>query len=329
VDIFSELKHIDGSKEVEALINSKFQSETPVLQEIPNYLFSLGGKRLRPLFTLMVNRLFGDSFPVPPLIEIAAGIELIHLATLLHDDIIDKSVTRRHNHSPFAKYGLSKTLLSGDFLLVRAFSLCARLDRAIINATEVACIHLTEGECDEFAIPLHEHTVASSINIARKKTAALFRLGAFSGAYFGSNNPEIHSHLSEFGESLGIAFQIIDDLLDTTGNPITTGKSRGTDIRERKPSLVNVLWLHSGSQLAVTCLLGDKPVELSQELMNLITNDLEERRVLENVREEANKYTGHAKECLAKVAEHLGSNLNNTAHTLLLQLIEFTIKRLF
>jgi geranylgeranyl pyrophosphate synthase len=148
------LAGLQGMKEVETLISSKLTSDAELLETIPAYLLGLGGKRIRPAMTLLVSRAFGSKsveFPVAEVIDVAAGIELIHMATLLHDDIIDKSPLRRHKQSPFLKFGLGNSLLAGDFLLVRAFSLCARLDRYVIDATEQACIELTEGEILETA----------------------------------------------------------------------------------------------------------------------------------------------------------------------------------
>jgi octaprenyl-diphosphate synthase len=172
------------------------------------------------------------------------------MATLLHDDIIDHSALRRHSPSPYARYGSTSTLLAGDFLLTRAFSLCAHLDRYIIDATEEACVHLTEGEILETPLFECEHDLDSSAMIARKKTAALFRLGTRSAGYLASLPNAAVEALALFGDKLGIAFQMLDDILDITSSEDLLGKQTGTDLRERKPSLVNVLWLRSGSLLA-------------------------------------------------------------------------------
>lgn len=245
--VLSGLKEMAG---VEELIRSKLISDAELLERIPNYLLNLGGKRMRPALTLLSARALGLNPENQALLDVAAGIELIHMATLLHDDIIDKSPTRRHQESAYVKFGLENTLLSGDFLLVRAFSLCARLDRYIIDQTERACIELTEGEILE--IPLHKSvaTLEQSITIARKKTAALFRLAACSAAHLAGCPDGSTDCMAVFGEKLGVAFQILDDILDVTSDENLLGKKSGLDLIERKPSVVNTLWLQTGSDLA-------------------------------------------------------------------------------
>jgi len=322
-NILDELTRVTGMAEVEALVRSKFISETRVMTQIPSYLLGLGGKRLRPILTLRCGELF-SSAPTPSesLITIAAGIELIHMATLLHDDIVDNSDVRRQQPSPLAKFGMAETLIAGDFLLTRAFSLCSRLDRVIIDATESACISLTEGEAEEFAIPLSAHSEASTIRIARKKTAALFRLGAFSAAFLAGASQEEQENLACFGESLGIAFQILDDILDIIGNEAVFGKKNGTDIRERKPSLVNVLWLASGDKLAEQILLGPPPSDLAiQEAVNY----LKDSQVIIKAREIANQYGEKASRALTSINQK-GTNLAVRAS--LNNLISFTLARL-
>lgn len=235
---------------VESIISSAFASDVRLMREIPAYLLNLGGKRIRPVLSLLSGKALGLTIPPQPLLDISAGIELIHMATLLHDDIVDRSPTRRHQPSPYAKYGTNATLLSGDFLLTRAFGLCARLDSTIISATEQACIELVEGEALETSLYEDNHTLETSLIIAQRKTASLFRLAAFCASHVAGISPERERSMSTFGEQLGVAFQIIDDILDVTSDEATLGKRAGLDIIERKPSAVNVIWLESGDPRA-------------------------------------------------------------------------------
>ena len=235
---------------VEGVIRSTFRSDVGPMREIPEYLLSLGGKRIRPALTLLCARALGATSLSPKLIDIAAGIELIHMATLMHDDIIDESPVRRHMPSPYARYGVPLTLLSGDFLLTRAFGLCAKLDDSVIQATEQACIELVEGEALETPLHMQPHTIETSVTIAERKTASLFRLAAFCAAHLTGASQEVTAKMSSFGQSLGVAFQMIDDILDVTSDEKTLGKRPGLDIAERKPSIVNMLWLESGSSEA-------------------------------------------------------------------------------
>ena len=321
--LFNSLSSLSGMDEVEAIVQSKFESESKLLTDIPQYLFSTGGKRMRPVLCLMTARAFGLSPTESKLTEVAAGIELIHMATLLHDDIIDNSPKRRHQESPFVKFGLGDTLLSGDFLLVRAFSLCARLDRPIIDATEVACIELTEGEIMETDRPLAEHTIETSLEIARKKTASLFRLATYSAAYLAGLRGELLTLLSEFGESLGIAFQILDDILDVTSSEDLLGKQSGTDIREQKPSAVNLLWLATNSTLAKK--LTDKN-QLSSEYVAAALEELKQSSVVSDARTLALSYADKARGSLQKAAS-LAPKYDRSFLTDLESIIDYTVER--
>jgi octaprenyl-diphosphate synthase len=313
--------------EVEELIRSKIAAEASQLQQISSYLLELGGKRIRPALCFLTARAFGKHPPEPKLIQIAAGIELIHMATLLHDDIIDKSPRRRNSDSAYLKFGLGDTLLTGDFLLVRAFSLCAQLDETIVLATERACVELTEGEILERPLSLYQASIEESLTIARKKTAALFRLACFAAAHLAKANPEIVNACSEFGESLGIAFQILDDILDVTADETLLGKPRGTDIREGKPSVVNILWLQTGSSLAAELLLSPQEMgELSAEQV--------ERGIIELTEDngepvkEARKLAKHYADCALQNLEILEQSQNQSSLPELRALCDFVLTRL-
>jgi geranylgeranyl pyrophosphate synthase len=233
-------------------ILSCFASSSPTIFEINNYLFKIGGKRLRPLLILLSARLFGMKTPSDKIITACASIELIHMATLLHDDIIDKSDTRRGHESAYKTFGLSASLLAGDFLLVRAFGLsCHTLDEKLINYTERACLALTEGEELEGVITGDKwKSYDEYLDIIRKKTASLFSLACATGAYFAGAEEEHVKTLERFGLLLGVAFQIIDDILDVVADEKDFGKPLGTDLKQRTPSIINILWLESGDAKA-------------------------------------------------------------------------------
>jgi len=316
---------LEGQDKVEALIQSKLISEAPLLQEIPTYLLELGGKRVRPLLTLLTARALGMKAPSKSLIDVAAGIELIHMATLLHDDIIDKSPVRRHKESAFLKYGTANTLLSGDFLLVRAFSLCARLDAFIIDATERACIELTEGEIMETALNKEPHSLDSSLTISRKKTASLFRLATESAAHIVSpENKDLKQCCSRFGESLGIAFQILDDILDIVSDEDLLGKKSGMDLIERKPSVVNILWLNTDSKLSKV-LLTDSNID--DEFVLAARQEIMSGSVIEEAKTIAYNYAETAKENLSN-AQTACTHPDIQAFGNLQALIDFTTTRL-
>lgn len=287
---------LKGLSRVEEVILSKLTSDAPMLEEIPRYLLSLGGKRIRPMLTLLVHELFSSGDPSSDVVDVAAGIELIHMATLLHDDIIDRSALRRHKTSPFFAYGLPGTLLSGDFLLVRAFALCAHLDTYIIEATEQACVELTEGEILETSLQTTPHTIDSSIQIAQKKTASLFRLSCETGSFLAGRAQDTVKKMAAYGENLGIAFQIVDDILDVKSSEEKLGKKPGTDIRERKPALVNILWLAGGSAQAKRLLIDQRDDEVSDSEIEVALAEIQQSDVLERAQEHARRYVQRAQE---------------------------------
>jgi len=311
--------------EVDARIRSTFRSDVAMMREIPEYLLSVGGKRIRPILALLCSKALGASEITSDIIDISAGIELIHMATLMHDDIIDQSPIRRHKPSTFAKYGTPGTLLSGDFLLTRAFGLCSKLDREIIEATEQACIELVEGETLEIAVPIGEHTRDSSLTIAARKTASLFRLAAFCGAQLTGSPDEVIGAMSRFGEALGIAFQIIDDILDITSDEETLGKRPGIDIAERKPSLVNILWLESGDPSAKRLLSPPDPITerafVDESLIKLRSGP-----IIQQAKELAR---GYADSASRELQSALGGDLTNLTPEgeALFAVIDFALER--
>lgn len=322
---------LQGLQTVEEIVKSKLVSDAELLEKIPNYLLDLGGKRMRPALCLLVAKTLGMNAPTQSLFDVSAGIELIHMATLLHDDIIDNSPLRRHKESPYRRFGLPATLLAGDFLLVRAFSLCARLDRAIIDATEVACIELTEGEILETPLHSSEHSLESSLTIARKKTAALFRLASFSAAHIAApGEAKVIEHLTQFGELIGIAFQILDDILDVTADEQTLGKQSGIDIRERKPSAINVLWLQSNSLLAKNLL--EAPDENEDQFVADALKELRSSAVVTEANALARSYAERAREELnnAASAAHESDTVqwDETTALSLEALINYTLERI-
>lgn len=247
---------VEGLALVEDKVGASLGSDAELLTTISQYLQNLGGKRIRPLlalssFALCRTDKSPDIKPDSPLIEATAGIELIHMATLLHDDIIDKSLFRRNSESAFSKFGLAPTLLAGDFLLVKAFGMCARLSNFVIENTERACIELTEGELLEGdlsegrVVTLDEYRV-----VIEKKTASLFALSCCIGGHFAGSSDKDIELLRQFGNEAGVLFQMVDDILDVTATTDLLGKPSGIDLVQKTPTLPNILWLESGSKEA-------------------------------------------------------------------------------
>ena len=284
-------------KTLESELRKSFVSDVGTLHEIPEYLLSLGGKRIRPGLTFMMAELFNQREATPELLDIAAGVELIHMATLLHDDIIDQAPTRRGQTSALAKFGATATLLSGNFLFVRAFGRCARLPSFIIRQTEDTCIALTEGELIEES---GEFSVENSISIGSKKTGSLFGLSALAGVYVGSHSEELSLIAKNFGVALGIAFQISDDILDVTSTKDILGKEPGTDIREKKPSLVNTLWIQSGSTLAKRLLIESD--DITEKDIDLALAEIKKSSAINTARQHGVSELDKARKCLKELS---------------------------
>jgi octaprenyl-diphosphate synthase len=312
---------------VEDIIRSTFASDIPLMRDIPEYLLSLGGKRIRPVLTLLFAKATGTTSPTQSVLDISAGIELIHMATLMHDDIIDQSPIRRHKASPYAVYGTPFTLLSGDFLLTRAFGLCARLPREVIIATEQACIELVEGETLETALSIGEHSLETGLTVARRKTAALFRLAAYCPAFLANLSEVQQRAASAFGEALGVAFQIIDDILDVTSTEAVLGKLPGLDIAERKPSMINLLWLASGDPRAHILLTPPEPATGSKSVAECLEL-LSSSPVLEETKKIARDYAEIARSELSKAVPETNSETQTRALDALQAVIDFAIDRI-
>lgn len=308
--------------EVEARIRSRFTSEAEILPIIADYLLELGGKRIRPILSLLSSQLFGNREASQGLIDVSAGIELIHMATLLHDDIIDESPKRRHKDSAYFKFGIAPSLLAGDFLWVRAFGLCAHLGELVVRKTESACVELTEGEILEGNLTLERSlTLKEYENIVTKKTGSLFSLATAVGSYYGNASLEDIETLSSFGRLSGIAFQMIDDVLDVVADEDLLGKPSGTDLKQQTPSLTNILWLQSGDRFAEEFFSLKSP---TPQQVHLAIQALRASPVIEESRDIASKYATQAKAQLMKVQ---GSNIDESIRSHLISIVDYTLAR--
>ena len=243
---------LDDMARVEERLRAELTSQEARLQEIAEHLVGAGGKRVRPLVILLVFH----ATAVPgrarrdDAVEAAVALELIHSATLLHDDIIDGGETRRGRPSALARYGMADTLVAGDFLFCRAFALCARFEPEVIRWAAEACVSLTEGEIlqgrkrRDPTVTLDDYE-----QIILRKTASLFAVGARTAAHLAGADTATVERMSACGQLVGMAFQMRDDLLDVDGDPSDTGKPRGIDLRDGNPSLPIVLALERDAEL--------------------------------------------------------------------------------
>jgi len=220
----------------EALLHTRAASPVSVIPNLSGYIVSAGGKRLRPLVTLAAARAVGSTSHGTH--ALAAAVEFIHTATLLHDDVVDDSDLRRGKKAAKNLWGNSASILVGDFLFARAFTLMVETDNLeILNILSRASSVIAEGEVRQLAaagrgdLPTEEY-----LAIIEAKTAALFEASARAGALSAGSSDHAEA-LAAYGRNLGLAFQIVDDTLDYGGTTSVIGKSVGDDFREGKVTL--------------------------------------------------------------------------------------------
>jgi len=233
--IQKELRMVDDR------IREMVKSQEQVLTDASLHVIDAGGKRLRPTVSILAFRALGGT-DIPKIVDISAGFELIHSATLVHDDINDGGFTRRGRETVFKKYGLHDAIVTGDFLFAKAFMLGGAFDKQVVNITSSACSRLAEGEILQNRYRhKRDITVDTYVKIMERKTAEPIRAGAMVGAYLAGGSTEEIESLGKYGLNLGIAFQIVDDILDFCGDPKRTGKPVGTDLKEGHLTLPSLL----------------------------------------------------------------------------------------
>lgn len=226
---------------VEKRISEVIRAREPRLTEIADYLINAGGKRVRPAVALLMFRACGGT-DVTDMVDLCVSLELIHTATLLHDDIIDSSDVRRGKEAAPVCFGVADTLVTGDFLFSRAFQVCGRFEENIVHWAADACVQLTEGEILQGRFRRNTAvTEADYFEIIARKTASLFAVGTRIAAYLAKMPAAQVDAMEKCGREIGVAFQMIDDLLDIEGDPAKTGKRVGTDLIDGNPSLP-VVW---------------------------------------------------------------------------------------
>ena len=229
---------ISGELEkVEDLMLHDLESENPELTEMCQYVISSGGKRLRPALCIMSYGAVGGKDMMKP-VKVGAAFEIIHSATLVHDDINDQGEIRRGRKTLHKEYTVSKAIIAGDYMFAMGFRLLAAEAPQIVDYIVDASASMGAGE---FVQKDFEHassvTEDDYIEIITGKTAKLFEASSKSGAAVANADGAMLEALGNFSHYIGLAFQIVDDTLDVTGDPHNTGKAVGTDLIEGKPTL--------------------------------------------------------------------------------------------
>lgn len=290
----------DSLRSVEQRLADCTRSRETEITEIASRLIQGGGKRIRPVITLLTFKAF-QGRREEDAVDIAAAMELIHAATLLHDDIIDGAEFRRGKESAYKRYGLTRTLVTGDFLFIKAFEFAGKFDETVVQWTADACTSLTEGEILQGSFNRNRTVTAEDyLQIVERKTASLFQTGARLGAYIAGASPEHVEVAASFGLNLGIAFQMMDDVLDVVGRRDLLGKSTGMDLRDGNPSLPIVLSLLDGHQAVARVFQSREPSENDiQRALDAMGNGT----VIERARKFSRKYALKARGEIEKLPE--------------------------
>ena len=238
------------SKELEDLelkLSESINSDINLATEVSNHLVSSGGKRIRPAICILVAKAFG--YKGEDLMRLASSIELLHTATLIHDDVVDQSLVRRGKESIQAKWDNAHGVLVGDFVYSKAFQLMASFDNPeIIRALADSTNRISEGEVLQLSLKNSDVLVEEDyFEIIDRKTAELFKVSAITAGILCSCNEDEIQSLGKFSSNLGIAFQIQDDILDYYGDENLTGKKLGKDFEEGKYTLPVILALKNTS----------------------------------------------------------------------------------
>jgi octaprenyl-diphosphate synthase len=283
---------------VDRLIARRLTSDVALINQIAGYIVHAGGKRMRPKLLLMFANALGD--PREQRHELAAVVEFIHTATLLHDDVVDESALRRGKQTANAMFGNAASVLVGDFLYSRAFQMMVSVDRMrVLEVLAEATNVIAEGEVLQL-MNVHDPdtTVEQYLRVIRFKTAKLFEASARLGAMLSDAGRHEEEACASYGRAMGTAFQLIDDVLDYEGDAELLGKNIGDDLREGKPTLPLLLAMKMGSAeqaaaLRAAVLHGE--TEHLQDIVQIVRSS----GALDATREAARKETQWAAECLS------------------------------
>lgn len=322
LDELSELLAAD-MKNVDALIIQNMQSDVPLIPKLAQYLISAGGKRIRPLLTLASTYLFDG--PMDKSYHLAASVEFIHTATLLHDDVVDESFERRGKKTANLVFGNQASVLVGDFLFSKSFQMMVEsgsLDilRILSNASAV----IAQGEVLQLSTTNDITTsMPTYLNVIESKTAALFAASCEVGAVVSDQDKTIVQAMNSYGTKLGTAFQIIDDALDYSANQEKLGKEIGDDFKEGKMTAPIIFALENANEEELTFwkrTLAYKKQEESD--FNIAMKILEKHNAFDKTIALANDYANKAKQSIAIIP-------NSPTKKLLCDLTDYTITRSF
>jgi len=261
-------------REVDQVIAQRLDSGVPLVGQVSRYIISAGGKRLRPAVLLLICGALG--FKGAQRFNLAAVVEFIHTATLLHDDVVDDSAMRRGNATANETFGNPASVLVGDFLYSRAFQMMVdaqnmRIMEVLANATNI----IAEGEVMQL-MNMHNAALDETgyLQVIQSKTAKLFEASTRVGAILAGAAPAIETLCADYGQALGTAFQVIDDVLDYTGDASVMGKNLGDDLREGKTTLPLIVAMQRGSaaqRVLIQTAIETGNIELIDQVVGIVS----------------------------------------------------------
>lgn len=289
---------------VNELIFKQLHTHVPLIKEIGHYIIKSGGKRLRPLVCLLSARALG--YDGNQHIDIAATVEFLHTATLLHDDVVDESALRRGQATVNAVWGNAPSVLVGDFLISRSFQMVVNVgNMKILQILSNATNLIAEGEVLQLINCKNPDTTeAQYMEVIRYKTAKMFEASAQSGAVLAAPTEDIELAFARYADHLGCAFQLVDDVLDYTGSAEEMGKNVGDDLAEGKPTLPLIFALQNGPE-------GDRELIRKAVLtggldqLDDITRAVRACGALDYTLEQAQRQARLAKDSLAAIPDSL------------------------
>jgi octaprenyl-diphosphate synthase len=304
---------------VDAVIRDRLYSDVALVRQVAEYIIGGGGKRMRPALVLLAAGAMG--YQGGQHHDLAAVVEFIHTATLLHDDVVDESALRRGRDTANSMFGNAASVLVGDFLYSRAFQMMVevnemRVMRVLSDATNV----IAEGEVLQL-MNCHDADVDEQryLQVIRYKTAKLFEAAAQLGAILGGATPEIERALADYGMHLGTAFQLVDDVLDYSGEEADTGKALGDDLAEGKPTLPLIYVMQNGTPAQAAC-VRRAIEEGGRDDFHKVLNAIHESGALGHARKQAEQEAARAKEAILCLKD---SNYREA----LIQLSAFAVER--
>ena len=267
-------------KDLDQVIRDRLASKVALIDQISTYIIQAGGKRVRPALLLLIAKALANGKPTPHTLEMAAVVEFIHTATLLHDDVVDESTLRRGRETANAAFGNAASVLVGDFLYSRAFQMMVGPnDLRVMQILSDATNTIAEGEVLQL-LNMNDPEVdeASYLQVIRYKTAKLFEASTELGAILAQASDVQREQAAAFGRHIGTAFQLMDYLFDYTANAAQMGKNAGDDLREGKPTLPLIYLLENGThaeQLLVRAAIEqnqDLPEDVFTQILSAVQN---------------------------------------------------------